>query len=70
MRARIGAVLYWIGILISFVGVGLNFLDLLSGYDLLASIINILISCLPYMVGWVLRWILTGRTDFGPFRPG
>ena len=66
MRARIGAILYWIGILISFVGVGLNFLSLLGGYGVLASIINMLISCIPFIVAWVLRWILTGRTDLGP----
>jgi hypothetical protein len=63
IASRIGAIFYWLGV-ICLVGNLLGLLLMMAG-GAPGAIIFSPLAFVPFLIGWALRWILTGRTDFG-----
>ena len=63
MKAKLGYLLHWIGLIGTCFMLILSFLD--QSQDEL--IIHLIASSFPILIGWMLRVLLVGRKHFLPF---
>ena len=63
MKAKLGYLLHWIGLIGTCFMLMLSFLD--QSQDEL--IIHLIASSFPILIGWMLRVLLVGRKHFLPF---